>query len=196
MLGVATALIGAASSWWTKRCDMKEAEFRTALAIEENRARLAADQMQYNHEWEMASLKSIPKGLKYASFCMFAGPVLMSMLAPFCDIELQKMWDSLNAVPEYWRQGFTCITGAIWGVAQLKDMGGLRGVLGWSGKKIEAPASAPTREDAVSRPIAHEPVSLPASEALVQEKGTQVRKTGSRAARAVRHLLDSGDSLD
>lgn len=193
MLSVATALIGAASSWWTKRCDLKEAEFRTAIAIEENRARLAADQMQYNHEWEMMSLKSIPKGIKYASFCMFAGPVLLSMLAPFCDIHMQKMWDSLSTVPEYWRQCFTVMTGAIWGSAQLKDMGGLRGVLGWSGKKSEAPSSAPTREDSVSGAIAPAPVSLPASEAFVQETGAQVRKTGSRAARAVRHLTDSGD---
>ena len=184
---VISALAAPISTWLNRRAELKAAEHATALAIQENKTRLALSESEYNHQWEMAQLQNSSKVLKYASFSLFAGPVLLAMLAPWLKVDLTPMWVSLESVPEYWRAGFTGITGAIWGIAQLKDMGGVKGVLGWAVKtgvktSVSASTPPPTHENPVSGPVSPQPGESPMEAASSQEKASSSQERASKAS--------------
>lgn len=194
---VISALAAPVSTWLNRRAELKAAEHATALAIQENKTRLALSESEYNHQWEMAQLQNSSKVLKYASFSLFAGPVLLAMLAPWLKVDLTPMWVSLESVPEYWRAGFTGITGAIWGIAQLKDMGGVKGVLGWAVKTgVSASPPPPTHENPVSGPVSPQPDESPAEAASSQEKASSSQErastVNSRLRRALAGILKDG----
>lgn len=100
--------------------DTKKAKHDLTMAGIQNRQRLLLDEATNNHEWEMKALETSSKGLKHMSFILFAGPVFITVVNPEYG---QHIWNSLELVPAGFMQIYYAITGAIWGIAALKDHG-------------------------------------------------------------------------
>ena len=105
-------------SWLRHKQQVKEAQYKTELAIQENKTRLALDENKYNHMWEMEALKNSGKALKWMSFTLFALPFLIAWIAPeyihhyFVIIK--------ESIPRFWQDAWITINGSIWGVMALK----------------------------------------------------------------------------
>lgn len=122
----------ALATWQANRAKVKEAEHELRLAYIKNKTRLMLSKDEYNHEWEMKALMKSSTSLKWGSFALFAGPIALTWILALLDEAgmAARAWDAMNLVPEYWRYCYTAITGSIWGVAYLKDMGGVRSLVG------------------------------------------------------------------
>lgn len=146
IFGSGTDLI---KQWQENAAKKQQAKADLQVAYLENKTRLMLSKDEYNHSWEMEALKNSSTSLKWGSFILFAGPIgLTWVLALFDNVPMaERAWAAMMLVPEYWRYGFTAMTGSIWGVAALKDMGGMRSMIGaFSGdKKVFIP---PTQEAA------------------------------------------------
>ncbi len=126
MLGAAISAVGGiAKSWLSNKVEQTKAEGKVKLAELNNRARLLEDKNSNNHAWEMASLKSSGKALKWASFVLFTLPILVTVIGPFvgAGAGVEQMWQNFNQVPDGWMTVYYSMTGSIWGVATLKDTG-------------------------------------------------------------------------
>lgn len=128
ILAFLPAIVKEAFSFWK---DKKKAKHIMQMAGIENRTRLLLSEQEANHEWEMKALETSSKPLKHMSFALFAGPVLITIISPTYG---GQIWTNLELVPDGFMQIYYAITGAIWGIAALKDHGvGLTSILG---KKI------------------------------------------------------------
>ncbi|MDD9873996.1 MAG: hypothetical protein OXU22_00470 [Gammaproteobacteria bacterium] len=124
MFGAAISAVGGiAKSWLGNKVEETKAKGKVKLAELNNRARLLQDKNSNNHSWEMASLKSSGKALKWASFTLFTLPILVTVVGPFvgAGAGVEQMWANFNRVPDGWMTVYYSMTGSIWGVATLKD---------------------------------------------------------------------------
>lgn len=67
--------------------------------------------------WEIAALKGAGKFLRLVSYSMFGLPMVITVMSPEHG---QKIWDNLQAVPQWYLTTFIGINGAVWGIAELK----------------------------------------------------------------------------
>jgi hypothetical protein len=124
MLGVISSIFGPIidffSDWFSKRQELKAEKWRTKMEIEKNKQRLARDQQNYNHEWEMANLTDKDKILRWVSFILFTSPFLVAMFAPHhMEVYFTK---SLSVIPEWWKKTYMAMMGGIWGLSSLKNV--------------------------------------------------------------------------
>lgn len=107
------------SDWKAKREDQRKID----SAVAENKARLALDQASHNHQWEMAQLAGADKWLRRVSFFIWSAPMLWATL----DAEGARVFftDTLAALPEWYVYGYLGISGAIWGVLELRKNVGI-----------------------------------------------------------------------
>jgi hypothetical protein len=113
-------IIDFVGGWFTRSQELKAAQWKTKMAIEENKQRLASDKQTYNHEWEMANLQDKDKMLRWVSFILFTSPFLVAMFAPHhMEIYFTK---SLAVIPEWWKKTYMAMTGGIWGLSSLKNI--------------------------------------------------------------------------
>ena len=135
----------ALASWQENKAKEQQAKSDLKVAYLENKTRLLLSKDEANHAWEMAALANSNVSLKWGSFVLFAGPIGLTFLMPMFGATgtVAECWEAMNMVPEYWRYGFTAMTGSIWGVACLKDMGGMRAlVAGFAPKGAQVPTEA------------------------------------------------------
>lgn len=126
MFGAAISAVGGiAKTWLRNKGEQIAASGKVKLAELNNRARLLEDKESNNHAWEMASLRSSGKALKWASFVLFTLPILVTVVGPFVGAGegVRQMWQNFNQVPDGWMTVYYSMTGSIWGVATLKDTG-------------------------------------------------------------------------
>lgn len=126
MFGAAISAVGGlAKTWLRNKGEQIAASGKVKLAELNNRARLLEDKQSNNHAWEMASLRSSGKALKWASFILFTLPILVTVVGPFvgAGAGVDQMWQNFRQVPEGWMTVYYSMTGSIWGVATLKDTG-------------------------------------------------------------------------
>ncbi len=92
----------------------------------QEKTRLISEKEKNNSSWEINALINSGKSLKWASFFLFAAPIVLTVLLTLIGQEERVfvMWDAFDKVPEAWLQVYFIITGSIWGVASLKDAGG------------------------------------------------------------------------
>ena len=124
MIGILASTVGGiAKEWLANKSERSRAKGKMKLAEINNRARLLGDAASNNHSWEMASLRSSGLALKWASFSLFALPILFTVVAPFFggNAAVAEMWDNFERVPSGWMRIYYAITGGIWGIAALKD---------------------------------------------------------------------------
>ena len=129
MLGAIVSLGGSvvnlAKGWLDNRGKVQAAKA-------ENEARLLASVQSHNAKWEMASLASSGKGLKWASFALFSFPLIWAIFDP--EGVATYFNESIAAVPDWWVQTYMAASGSIWGISVLKDaapqlVGGIRDAL-------------------------------------------------------------------
>ena len=97
-----------------------QARHNLKLAGITNRTRLLLSKEEANHEWEMRSLETSPKVLKYFSFVMFSAPIVVTIVSPTVGTEL---WNNLALVPDWFQGAWITINGTVWGISALKDSG-------------------------------------------------------------------------
>lgn len=119
-IAVISAVAGVVKEGFGFWKDVKKAKHTMKMAGIENRTRLLLSEQENNHEWEMKALETSSKGLKNMSFLLFAGPIIITVLHPTYGGEI---WKNLELVPAGFMQIYYGITGAIWGLASLKDHG-------------------------------------------------------------------------
>lgn len=139
-----SGITGIGKQWLTNRGEERQAKHDLRLATLENKAKLMRSKQVYNQTWEIAALKETPKILRIASFCMFAGPIVMNMFFPYFDLDSTLMWVGLKACPTWWVKCFCVMNGTVWGCMELREMGGFRGLLGG---KAEGANEGVVRED-------------------------------------------------
>ena len=119
--------------WLSNKAEKTKAEHGLKMAEIQNKARLMASTTEYNHDWEMKALTASGRSLKWASFMLFALPILFTVVAPFGgdggNEAVTQMWANFERVPEAWMRIYYAITGGIWGITALKDVGATPGAL-------------------------------------------------------------------
>ena len=118
MLVVLTSLItGIFTDWQDRRKEQRAIE----SAVAQNKIRLAQDEQSHNQQWEMAALEGRDSLLRRLSFVAWSIPLVWAAFdAPGAKIYFEQ---SLGALPDWYVGGYLMITGAIWGVAELKAAG-------------------------------------------------------------------------
>lgn len=106
-----------ATEWIKSRKEIKMAKHNRELAIINNQTRLAQDKQDYNHQWEMESLKGNSKGLRAFCYVQITLPMLVTMVAPDYGA---KIWENLKLVPDFWVSAWVLTLGGIWGAHELK----------------------------------------------------------------------------
>ena len=137
--GIISGVAAVGKQWLSNQAEKTKAKHTLDVAEINNRARLMESASENNHDWEMASLRASGLGLKWASFSLFALPIIFTVAAPFFDgnAAVAEMWLNFERVPEGWMKIYYAITGGIWGIATLKDMGATPAALISSVKQIK-----------------------------------------------------------
>ena len=100
--------------------ETRKAKHDMKMAGIQNRTRLLMSEQEANHEWEMKALETSSKSLKWYSLMLFSSPIIITVVNPEYGSEI---WMNLGQVPDGFLQIFYAMTGAIWGIASLKDHG-------------------------------------------------------------------------
>jgi len=97
--------------------ETRKAEHELRIANVRNRQRLAESAQSHNQNWEMASLESNDRLLRIVSFCLFALPLIITVVRPDMG---QQIFSNLDTAPEWYVQTFIAINGGVWGIVELK----------------------------------------------------------------------------
>lgn len=110
-------IAGIFQDWQAKRKDQRDIE----RAVAENKIRLAQSEQTHNQAWEMSALEGRDNLLRRASFLAWSTPLLWAAFdAPGAEAYFKV---ALGALPDWYVGGYLAITGAIWGIAELKAAG-------------------------------------------------------------------------
>ena len=126
---ITKGVIGLGKDYFKGRKKKVEAKLELELAEINNKTRLMGDAQSNNHAWEMAALKQSGKELKWISFSLFSAPIVLTMFGQYIGFDSNSMWASLNTVPQWWQNIFVGANATIWGTLQMRDMGGMRGIV-------------------------------------------------------------------
>lgn len=115
---------GLAKQWWENRQKRNDHQMRVEEAITENKIRLAQSTESHNAAWEMAQIAGADKNLRRLSFAVWSTPAIWAMFDP--ESIKESFSAALQALPEWYVYGYLAMTGAIWGIAEMRSMGLLR----------------------------------------------------------------------
>lgn len=121
MFAVFTFLSGLASEWVKDWQAGRENQRAVEKAVTENRIRLAESRETHNQEWEMRALEGRDTWLRRLSFAAWSAPLLWAYFDPAA--AAAYFTTSLGALPDWYVGGYLAITGAVWGIAELKAIG-------------------------------------------------------------------------
>ena len=129
--GILSSVASVGKQWLSNKAEKTKAKHTLQIAEINNRARLMESTRECNHDWEMTALRASSRYLKWASFSLFALPIIFTVAAPFLggNAAVGEMWANFERVPDGWMRIYYAITGGIWGIASLKDMGATPGAL-------------------------------------------------------------------
>ena len=118
LLAIAGQVAGSfVEDWKAKRENARQVE----RAVTENRIRLAQSEQTHNQEWEMRALEGRDSWLRRVSFFMWSAPLLWAYFDPAG--AKAYFTESLAGLPEWYVGGYLAITGAVWGLSELKAAG-------------------------------------------------------------------------
>jgi hypothetical protein len=122
VLSFITSIIGGFFQSWQAKQDNQRA---IEKAVADNKIRLAESAQTHNENWEMAALEGRDNLLRRASFIAWSAPIIWAAFdAPGASNYFKV---ALAALPEWYVYGYLAMTGAIWGLAELKSRGILQG---------------------------------------------------------------------
>lgn len=120
LAGLQSIVGGFVDDWKAGRQNQRD----IARAVTENKIRLAQDAQTHNQAWEMAALEGRDTLLRRASFLAWSVPLVWAAFDAPGAANYFKV--ALGALPEWYVVGYLSITGAIWGIAELKAAGILK----------------------------------------------------------------------
>ena len=121
------------TSWNDGRVKLKEKKMAVKMAIEDNKATLAASTETHNHDWEMANLEDRDRWLRRISFGMFSAPFVWALFDP---VGVEAYFKTaLASMPEWYIQLYAAMVGGVWGFAALKNS--LPGIVGGVKKALQ-----------------------------------------------------------
>jgi hypothetical protein len=121
---ILSALIDIGRNWFDSWQADQENARKVKAAAAESRARLLLDQQANNHEWEIRALEGRDAWLRRLSFAAWSAPLLWAYFDP--QGAARYFNESLAALPDWYVGGYLGITGAIWGIVELKSKGVLK----------------------------------------------------------------------
>lgn len=119
------ALVDIVKGWFSGYQAKRQNQMDIEKAIAENKIRLAQSEQSHNEAWEMAALQGGDKMLRRASFVAWSAPLVWAAYDPAGAAAYFR--DALGALPEWYVAGYLAISGAVWGIAELKAAGVLKG---------------------------------------------------------------------
>ncbi len=123
MIPVISAAINLATGWLNGRTEIKKAEQKQQAAEARQKTKLISDHRQFNHSWELAALSADRLALlRQFSFWLFTAPILYTVYDP---VEAQRVWQSLDTVPEWIIGVQLAMTGFIWAAKPLSNLGAM-----------------------------------------------------------------------
>lgn len=115
--GIATSFV---TNWQAKQQNQRDIE----KAVAENKIRLAQGAQTHNENWEMSVLEGRDNFLRRVSFLIWSAPMLYSAYDP--QAAGRFFHDALGALPDWYIVGYLAISGAVWGLSELKAAGVFR----------------------------------------------------------------------
>lgn len=116
LLSPITSLIG---NWMTNKQQLQQAVQQTALAAEQNKARLLLDTQSNNHAWEMAQITDSDRLMRRVCFFTFIFPFIYAAFDPHAVSNYFTI--ALSNIPDWYKQIFAGIVGGVWGISSLKN---------------------------------------------------------------------------
>lgn len=114
MLGALVSIVTESVSFFRER---QQAKHKLKMNVLSNKQQLAISKQSHNEHWEMASLESSDRLLRFISFSLFALPLIITVIQP----EMGKaIFLNLESAPTWYVQTFIAINGGIWGIVELK----------------------------------------------------------------------------
>lgn len=114
---LASIVTGFLDDWKQKRQNQRDLETATT----QNRIRLAESEQTHNQEWEMRALEGRDDVVRRISFTIWSSPFIWAVFdAPGVKLYFDTV---LNSLPEWYVGGYLAMTGAIWGISELKNIG-------------------------------------------------------------------------
>lgn len=118
LIAIAGQVVGSLVDDWRAR---RENARQVEKAVTENRIRLAQSEQSHNQEWEMRALEGRDNWLRRLSFGFWSAPLLWAYFDPAA--AKAYFVDSLSGLPDWYVGGYLAITGAVWGLSELKAAG-------------------------------------------------------------------------
>jgi len=131
--GLVEAVSKPFTQWFKNKGDIKKAKHKLELAIIDNQSRLALSEAEYNHQWEMESLKGNSQYLRIFCFVQFAVPLMISVVSPEHGAAI---WTNLDLVPAWFVKVYIIMVGAIWGIHEFKQVA--PSIIGEIGSRFKA----------------------------------------------------------
>jgi len=103
--------------WKSKRQNQRDIE----KAVADNKIRLAQSEQTHNEAWEMAALAGNDNALRRVSFLIWSAPMVWAAFDANSAAGFFKI--ALGALPDWYVGGYLAISGAVWGIAELKAAG-------------------------------------------------------------------------
>lgn len=115
--GVVSSVV---DDWKAKRENQRQVE----KAVAENRIRLAQAEQTHNDEWEMRALEGRDNVLRRLSFMIWSAPLMWAAFDAKGAASFFR--EALGALPDWYVAGYLAISGAVWGIAELKAAGAFK----------------------------------------------------------------------
>jgi hypothetical protein len=118
---ILSAVIGIGQGWFSDWQARREEQRKIESAVAENKIRLALSEQEHNQQWEMAALEGRDNWLRRISFALWTWPLVWAFFSP--GAARVYFSESLAGLPEWYVAGYLAMTGAVWGVSELKAAG-------------------------------------------------------------------------
>ncbi len=107
---IAGPVIELATGWIKRGQQIKQAETKGRIAY------LATEQ-GHRHAWEIHSIQASGRGMRWASFVMWSGPVVYAFIAPVA--ASKAINQTFAALPDWYVYGYLLVTGGVWGLKEF-----------------------------------------------------------------------------
>lgn len=121
VLAAGQAVVSIVTGWFSTWQRRQENQAKIENAVTENKIKLAQSEQSHNQAWEMAALEGRDNFMRRMSFVMWSAPFFWALFDPAAVREFFSV--TLAALPEWYIGGYMGITGAIWGLLELKARG-------------------------------------------------------------------------
>ncbi len=124
MAPLLTFLGGLAAEWVADWRSKRENARQVEAAVTESRVRIAQSAEEHRQLWEMQAMERGDVWLRRLSFAGWTWPMVWAAIDR--DAAREFFTVSLAGLPDWYVGGYLAVTGAVWGLSELRHMGVLK----------------------------------------------------------------------